>query len=164
MPLLRCLGNSRTLSTLDLARNSLCESPIALFSGDGALAICNISWNNIRNNQGGNNAALRLVEAIEGRSHLKDLDLSNNSLGDSGGQAIACGGGLAPDGSVRPGVLCHKDCGLVRLSVASNVLGDRSALCLAMSLRFNKTLRYLDARGNHFERAGITSLMECQLI
>ena len=163
-PLLRCLGNSRTLSSLHLAHNALCEAPMTLFSGSGAIAVCDLSWNRIRNDQGGNDAALRLIEAIEGKQHIKDLDLSNNSLGDSGGQALACGGGSTADGSgIRPGVLGHERCGLVRLNIACNILGDRSALCLAMNLRQTTTLRYLDARGNNFGRVGTASLLAVPL-
>lgn len=92
-----------------------------------------------------NGIAGRCIESLSKaiiKSELKDLNLSNNKIGDEGCEFI---------GNMIVGAY-DSGCPLVKLNLSTNNITSKGCAKLFHSLRMNNTIKYFNASGNHFNQ------------
>ncbi|XP_030608282.1 protein NLRC3-like isoform X2 [Archocentrus centrarchus] len=137
------LSSEEDLDVFDLKKYSASEEallrllPVVKASKKALLNICHLSWRSCE--------ALSSVLSSQS-SNLRELDLSNNNLQDSGGKLLASG-------------LESPHCKLESLSLSGCVIAEQGCNSLASALRSNPLkLRELDLRYNHPGDSAVTLL------
>jgi hypothetical protein len=140
------LGSNSTLLNINLSRCGLGDAEFSnmaqtLSSRNTTLQKLTVKENFI--------TSTGVVEAMEQNSHITDIDLENNSIGDEGAYLLARSLGTITMSN------------LTRLSLAQCHIGDNGFIALVSALVQNTSLLQLDLRHNQFySERGFLALAE----
>ncbi|KAL1261056.1 hypothetical protein QQF64_008883 [Cirrhinus molitorella] len=140
-------SNPLHLKRLDLSRNKITNSGLKILSSELQNPLCKIEklWMRLCSITGDGCASLALV-LRSNTSHLRELNLSGNKLGDLGMKVLADG---LENLQCKLEILWLRDCGIRHEGCAA----------LASALRSNPShLRELDLSGNKFGDTGLKQL------
>ncbi|XP_042172142.1 NLR family CARD domain-containing protein 3-like isoform X4 [Oncorhynchus tshawytscha] len=140
------LSSSSHLRELDLSNNDLLDSGVKLlFAGRGD-SPCKLETLSLSGCQLTEASCEVLASALSSSSHLRELDLSNNDLLDSGVKLLFAGRGDSP-------------CKLETLRLAFCEVTEEGCASLASALKSNPShLRELDLSYNHLGDSGVRLL------
>ncbi|XP_062860716.1 NLR family CARD domain-containing protein 3-like isoform X2 [Trichomycterus rosablanca] len=148
--LLTILNSESNLTEVDLSNNDLQDSGVELISAGLKNQNCKLEILSLMNCSITDKSCTDLKSALDvNPSHLKDLDLSNNQLGDSGVIQISH---LLKNPQFKLHKLTLSDCGVREEGYAA----------LAETLKSNPSseLMELDLRGNHPGDSGVKPLYD----
>jgi Ran GTPase-activating protein (RanGAP) involved in mRNA processing and transport len=117
---------------------------------------------------------VKMLEALQANTRLRQLSLNGNKLGDASGCALAVvlktnttltqlslnGNKLGDASGCALAVVLKTNTTLTQLSLNGNKLGDASGCALAVALQANMTLRQLDLGGNELGAESVKAMGE----
>ncbi|XP_066512860.1 ribonuclease inhibitor-like [Hoplias malabaricus] len=140
------LENS-SLKKLDLSKNDLQDSGVKELCDGLKSEDCKLETLRLAQCRLGKQSCEHLRSVLLNNSSLKNLDLSNNDLQDSGVKELCDG-------------LKSEDCKLETLRLNSCDLSDDSCDSLASVLRLGSTLKELDLSNNYLDDSGVKKLCD----
>ncbi|XP_066523713.1 NACHT, LRR and PYD domains-containing protein 3-like [Hoplias malabaricus] len=135
-----------SLKELDLSNNDLQDSGVELLSPGLKSSHCNLETLRLARCNLGNRACETLSSALQSANSLKELDLSNNDLQDSGVELLSAG-------------LKSSLCKLETLRLSRCNLGNGVCETLTLTLQsVNSSLKELDLSNNDLQDSGVELL------
>nr|XP_049616941.1 NACHT, LRR and PYD domains-containing protein 3 isoform X29 [Syngnathus scovelli] len=139
------LSSSRTLRELDLSHNDLGDDGLEALAAGLAKPQCTLQVLKLLRCDLSKKSCEALASVLSSSRTLRELDLSNNDLGDDGLEALAAG-------------LAKSQCTLQVLKLMSCDLSKKSCEALASVLSSSRTLRELDLSHNDLGDDGLEAL------
>ncbi|XP_057187774.1 uncharacterized protein si:ch211-196h16.5 [Triplophysa rosa] len=138
------LKSNSHLRKLNLTNNNLGDSGVKLLSDVLENPNCKLEKLVLRG-CGVTEGCVALASALISNSHLRDMNLSRNKLGDSGVKLLSAG-------------LENPNCKLEKLKLTSCGVRDEGCVALASALRSNSHLRKLNLSENNLGDSGVKLL------
>ncbi|XP_066537048.1 NACHT, LRR and PYD domains-containing protein 3-like isoform X2 [Hoplias malabaricus] len=139
------LQSENSLKELDLSNNDLQDSGVELLSAGLKSPLCKLETLRLSGCRLGDKSCESLGSVLQSNSSLKELDLSNNDLQDSGVELLSA-------------ALKSPLCKLETLRLALCGLRDKSCKSLGSALQSENSLKELDLSNNDLQDSGVELL------
>uniref|UniRef100_A0A672QYG5 NACHT domain-containing protein n=1 Tax=Sinocyclocheilus grahami TaxID=75366 RepID=A0A672QYG5_SINGR len=139
------LGSDTNLKELNMNNNNLQDSGVKLLCTGLENIKCELEILSLRKCGLTEESCSALATVLRSNSSLKELDMSNNNLQDSGVKKLQNG-------------LEDTNCALQKLSLRKCGLTEESCSALATVLRSNSSLKELDLSNNNLQDSGVKKL------
>ena len=153
VPCVDALSKIKNLTELDLSSNSMGPKAAKAISDYLSSSQCPLKKLTIQNSDVNDYQCEKFITALQNNSTLLYLDLSNNKIGNAE-TLNAVKPDLITGGEAIAALLRCSKTELKVLKLGWNYIRLHSAVDLASSLNYNRTLQYLDLSSNSLGRDG----------